>query len=668
MQGLTAEQLDKMARSTALATLASTQQIREAQDVLLTFRSISGPIFEETVALSQDLAVVMGGDAKQAALQLAKALEEPTIGLTALRRSGVSFSQTEKDLIKDMAETNRLAEAQALILEKVRQQVGGAGAAEAGGLSGSVDTLSQRWDEFLESLGQTQGVVDPAKSSLDLLSRSLNGWANFFNPSDEMRLNELLQERIEHQERLNEIWFDPSGNRRKYSEMRIESINKEIAAIQNANIERMKAEADAQQMSVMVKMGMSIDTDMGNSKLKQDTETLLAEQEKVVREAYQKRLKEIETFTLSEKALKEKGFQSEAEMRQVYMDDALAAHDAQLAKIDEKRQTELTKQQKQSGTILTNLENQLAGQEERIKLRYQKEEDQINKLVLSKQQIEAQGYTSLEALQTAYLEKAQLNRDAAIERLNEKQAQQEEKQTQRTIKMLEKQKTAWERHSEQLGKTMENLEQAGISWTNGFTDAMTDMVTKGKLDFSDLATSIIADLVKIQIQSQITQPLAQMMGSFFSPTASVNMQGQSSPLYNNTAFVKQLHTGGIVGGSEGAPRAVNASVFANAPRFHTGGIVGNEVPAVLQKGEGVFTKEQMRSLSPAGGGDIKIEIINSGQPMKVDRQEQGMMGDTRKLKLFISQIARGAINEDVARGQGAAAIMESQYGLVRKTR
>ncbi|MEX2964206.1 phage tail length tape measure family protein [Microbulbifer sp. TYP-18] len=174
VSGRTAQQLDEQARSVARNTLASVSGIRQAQGVLLTFRTVQGETFDRAIRLSQDLAAVMGSDAKSAALQLGKALEEPSIGLTMLRRSGVSFTEAEKQQIKAMEEAGRAAEAQRLILDKLAQQVGGAGAGEAGGLTGAVDSLGQSWQEFLEDFSQTTGSTAFATRAIQQLTGVLN--------------------------------------------------------------------------------------------------------------------------------------------------------------------------------------------------------------------------------------------------------------------------------------------------------------------------------------------------------------------------------------------------------------------------------------------------------------------------------------------------------------
>ncbi|AXT40264.1 hypothetical protein D1814_17070 [Alteromonas sp. BL110] len=172
--GFTAEQLQQQANQVALSTLASVQGITEAQNVLQTFKSVSGETFTQAVELSQDMAAVFGGTAKDKALQLGKALEDPVAGINALKRSGVSFTSAQKDMIRSMVEMGDTAGAQKVILEQLAGQVGGAGSAEAGGLAGSVDTLGQRWDELLLSFSESSSIGGGVKSWLDGISYSLD--------------------------------------------------------------------------------------------------------------------------------------------------------------------------------------------------------------------------------------------------------------------------------------------------------------------------------------------------------------------------------------------------------------------------------------------------------------------------------------------------------------
>jgi hypothetical protein len=181
--GFSAKQMEEQANSVALNTLASVGGIVEAQNVLQTFKTVSGDTFKEAIVLSQDMAAVFGGSAKDKALQLGKALESPKDGLTALKRSGVTFTQSERDMVNAMQDAGNVAEAQAFILRKLRDQVGGAGNAEAGGLSGDVDTMSQRWDELLNAWASTSGSASVASGWINSISNGLKYLRESIDPT-----------------------------------------------------------------------------------------------------------------------------------------------------------------------------------------------------------------------------------------------------------------------------------------------------------------------------------------------------------------------------------------------------------------------------------------------------------------------------------------------------
>jgi lambda family phage tail tape measure protein len=81
-----------------------------------------------------------------------------------------------------------------------------------------------------------------------------------------------------------------------------------------------------------------------------------------------------------------------------------------------------------------------------------------------------------------------------------------------------KQRTAIYGASEALRKYVEDANNAGASveraMTNAFKgmeDALVNFVTTGKLDFSSMVNSMIADLVRFQIQQSIMKPLMQSL-------------------------------------------------------------------------------------------------------------------------------------------------------------
>jgi hypothetical protein len=131
------ERLVKYAEATARATGIDQNSIKATQAKLLTFRELAqsanevGGEFDRATKAAIDLAAAGFGSAEINAVQLGKALQDPIKGLTALSRSGVTFTETEQERIKTLVESNQVGEAQKLILEAIEQQVGGTAEATA---------------------------------------------------------------------------------------------------------------------------------------------------------------------------------------------------------------------------------------------------------------------------------------------------------------------------------------------------------------------------------------------------------------------------------------------------------------------------------------------------------------------------------------------------------
>jgi len=168
--GLSLSEIENLSTEIGVATLASTSKVRDAAGIMLTFKSITGDAFKDALRLAQDLAEVGFGDLKMGATQLGKALEDPIVGLGALRRVGVSFTDAQKEMIKVLTMTGRKAEAQRIILDALDQQVGGAGVKAATGLAGAVDSLREKLDIFFERSKLGVAIVNGLTTSINFLA------------------------------------------------------------------------------------------------------------------------------------------------------------------------------------------------------------------------------------------------------------------------------------------------------------------------------------------------------------------------------------------------------------------------------------------------------------------------------------------------------------------
>lgn len=172
--GFTGDQLDRMASKMQSRLGINDETIKKSMATLLTFKQVGRESFEDALGIAADIAAVMGTDLQSATLQLGKALEDPEQGLTALTRSGISFTGAQKDMIKAMVETGRQAEAITAILRIMKEQ-GLNGVAEAmnTGVTGAGNDLKNSWDDLLETFGKTPAITQFITTGLRGLATTL---------------------------------------------------------------------------------------------------------------------------------------------------------------------------------------------------------------------------------------------------------------------------------------------------------------------------------------------------------------------------------------------------------------------------------------------------------------------------------------------------------------
>lgn len=152
--GVTATQVEKLATSLQNVTKFSDETITNGQSLLLTFTNIGKDIFPKATETMLDMSQALGQDVKASAIQLGKALQDPILGVTALRRVGVNFSKDQQEVIRKLVETGKSAEAQKLILKELSIEFGGSARAAGNTFAGKLEILKNSVDNVKESLGQ----------------------------------------------------------------------------------------------------------------------------------------------------------------------------------------------------------------------------------------------------------------------------------------------------------------------------------------------------------------------------------------------------------------------------------------------------------------------------------------------------------------------------------
>lgn len=568
--GRTADDIETLAQEIARATLASTGEIREAAQILLTFRSISGEVFNETLRLTQDLAQVGFGTAKTAALQLGKALEDPKNGLTALRRVGVSFTEAQKQVINGLFETGRTAEAQKVLLKALAQQVGGAGAAASNNsLAGAYDSLSQSTQNLLVTWGEQitkglrlTGVINGLAEALENANQAYGGGTlkqqiefldkaieakrktgavgglvrdlvNTFalNPSGLADLDQLIakRERLiallekEQSSAASAAERERIAAARERAEGVVKALEKELVLAGKTNVEKRKA-------AELARAGVTAESDLGQQIIR-NLEAIAAAE---------KRLKDSNkrtpsSFARTERSLLERIQSLDAESR------ALLAVNPLIEDYGAK--------------------TEFAAAKQRL----------LNAAARDGRAITPELAAGIDTLAKSY----------AVASANLKRIEAEQQKVREAMEQ-------WKSTTEDVLSTFIKDLRSGVS--------ASEALQKGLLRISDV-------LIDMAVKNLVANAIGGLGG----------FGGFGGGGGFATIFPGIFHAGGLVGkDGGGSGRAVSSAVFAGAPRYHSGGVAGlkpGEVPAILQKGEVVIPNGA--TSRSASGGQIMITVSPS---------------------------------------------------------
>ena len=151
---MAARVLEKSADRLGNQTLFSEDQFNKGFKLLTSFKSIAVSSYDRIAQAAADVAEVSGTDVTQAFMQLAKAIDLPEKNLANLSRSGIIFSDAQKDIILGLKKSGDALGAQSKILEIIESQYAGAAVAAGKGFAGAVDELKEEFTDFQQILGK----------------------------------------------------------------------------------------------------------------------------------------------------------------------------------------------------------------------------------------------------------------------------------------------------------------------------------------------------------------------------------------------------------------------------------------------------------------------------------------------------------------------------------
>ena len=758
--GYGAGELTRMAAELQQVTAYGDEAILEMQALLLSFRNIRGDTFRDATEAVLDLSVGVGTDLRSAAIQLGKALNDPIAGLDGLSRSGTTFSEAQKETIKRLAETGRVAEAQALVLDELKSQYGGAARAARDTLGGALAALGNAWGDLLEQSSGTralreelerltgllqdpatlegaralgdalQGAFAAATSQLTGLSIAMG---RLLSDSASLEIAQLLRLRALGEGDLERIRLGGAGGAIDYLDdaeldqrlaaalRRLALDGKQLAAALAEGIrasgadvsEALLAAVDeavtgAARVEALGRLSAMLSREFETARQKflddyarVDGETLDAAlvsgrsplgtvQGRVGGDARFRALlrdhEEVNALYEQTSALREKIASAPLEIvvegggggggaakasaaaseiarihaqaqetiagltldRHALIERETAAH---IAKLEALKGAQGANEAERLAAIEAAREAGRARQEalirEEIRLEAEQAKQRKAAYLEVAREIESAALDLATPYQRAaaeanrwrtqtlarlaevaaghedYAERVARVNEIVKERLANAQAEYERDVLDSSRRWQDGVTRALRDIAEEAGDSAGFMEDATQRAFSSMEDALVEFATTGKLEFADLANSIIAELARIAIRKSIIEPLAEglegVLGDFFRQLGRGTTPG-TAPLSVGSGlppFAAGVgHAGAVAGELGGRRRAVAPELFAHAPRYHRGGIAGqlrpNEVPVIVEKGEGVFTAEQMAALGGRAEPRIEFNLINQG--------------------------------------------------------
>lgn len=212
----------------------------------------------------------------------------------------------------------------------------------------------------------------------------------------------------------------------------------------------------------------------------------------------------------------------------------------------------------------------------------------------------------------------------------------------------------------ELGNMAEGVSGLVSKAFDGMTDAFTDFVMTGKLSFTDLANSIIKDLMRIAIQQAIVGPIANGLGSLFSSfgggsfmskagsfasSAASSFSGVSKAAgaVGGVASSLALAYGGVLSGLHGfsnsiVDRPTLFSYGSQLTKFAKGGVMGEAGPEavmpLMRTASGYLGVRSEGSNAP-----VVNVVINNSTGQKARQQTKTDNHGNKSIEVMIGDMA-----------------------------
>ena len=714
--GLTSRQLQDMATSLQDVTTFGDEAVLEMQALLLSFTNIAGEdVFARATESVLDLAIGVGTDLRSAAIQLGKALNDPIAGLNGLSRAGTTFTQTQKDLIKELVESGRVMDAQIIILDEIQKQYGGAARAARNTLGGALESLKNAFGDLLEA---GEGSSDQLRQSIETFTEMLKdpqvvAAAREF-ASALLGIFEFVVKNFDKLIAVGAVYFgyrlgSAVGGKYGGAAGAIAGLAAAIALIQSINVDsplEKAAEDLADNEAALTKI--TKDLELAQATLARMNEGLakrieehgplaffdphaldplkaeIKELEELRQKLEEERARLVEILDrgvnevdlpLDSSASTPTEIPSPTTEQEPEANKALEAYIEMLERAAVK-QEELSALYMAQRDIASGALGKLSREEQNRVMslaaqvdlqRKLNEEEEQSQRIKSEHKAEIQNIaieteSLLDPYQRAVAEATRW-REMTLENLDDS-AKDHQKYADEVERIFREQiaRAAEEAAERQL--------RAATDWKSGATRALRDIAADAR-DVGDEVEDAMSEAFS-RLEDVIVDFVTTGKASFgdfvnFVIREIVRLQVQRFFIAPFSDFLGGLfpapvgHAGAVVGAAGGVRRMVDPRVFAFAPRYHAGGVAGlgpNEIPVIARRGETILSSDQAKALGARLNEthSVSIEFVNQGTPQEEVSRTARVDGG----RMMVSVVV-----DDVGRNGPVAQSLQRTYGLQR---
>jgi phage-related minor tail protein len=572
--GATADDINRIGAAGAAAGRISTAAAREIEIALLHTGKIGAENFTGLIAIAKDYATTVGSDAATATKELADAFADPVKGADSLNAKLGFLDERTRQYIRRLAEQNDRTATQRALLDAMRPSLANAEAATT--------ALGRAWDY----------VKRAASAGGEAVGRAIDRASGGGTPQEQ------LDRTIRQITALSHGGGAPSRVIADL-ERQADALREKIAQARH-EVDAGRIEAEARELSL--KVGEAV------RKVVPGTETI--QQLEALRSSLGRLLED-------PLAAKHVGNLSDVENAYRRVSQALSTYSGENARFLDPQARKLRLQQIEIELINATTPAQKAALEaERARIELIGQTVTPEQAALAVEQARARVF----AESSKYIRDYARDQQFSIEQTKAEIAfvgrsvEEKEKFIARLKAEQDLRRQGISAASAEGQLILANAERQAVlnaqlerartlqqDWMGVFDSSMNrfaDLLAEGKLDWkswADAGRAALADIKKEILKLAILNPLKNALFGSNLPTLS-----STGGILGSILSVFRFHEGGIVGFA-GAPAFAPAAVFRNAPRFHSGAFLSpDEVPAILQRGERVLSRNEVRSYDRRG--------------------------------------------------------------------